>query len=416
MQIFVNTNYDFIKLRLYAVAFSILFSLIGVALFMRNGINWGIDFAGGASIVLKFKDQVPIDRLRVDLKDATIQQYGKAEDRAVLIRLPQQGREGDYAGQTVEKLLRDLNPNAGDKLDLNYHGRDRLTDLLTLTDPDNKGSRPEARTYYADIAKKVIDKRSELGIYNNMSQVTSVPGVTTGIARVLNEKAFLGAFNGLNQETVGPQVGRELQQKAIWAVVLSTIAMGIYLWLRFDLMFGVSAMVCIVHDVIVSLAFLAMINGEFSLNIVAALLLIVGYSINDTVVTYDRVRENRRRLKTRATLEEQLNLAMNQTLSRTILTSGSVVIVLIALLIFGGRVIHEFAWILLIGVIAGTYSTVTIVPAVAVAWNKMTGRKHDIAGPASRAKSEARDETAPNPKRKTVRPADRDPTPPPVAV
>src|SRR5207245_6639377 len=138
--------------------------------------------------------------------------------------------------------------------------------------------------------------------------------------------------------------------------------------------------VCIIHAVLVSLAFLAMIRGEFSLNIVAALLLIVGYSINDTVVTYDRMRENRK-LKTRMTLEEQLNLAMNQTLSRTILTSGSVVLVLIALILFGGKVIHEFAWILLIGVIAGTYSTVTIVPAVAIAWNNLTGRKHDIAGP-----------------------------------
>ena len=150
-------------------------------------------------------------------------------------------------------------------------------------------------------------------------------------------------------------------------------------------MFGASAIVCIIHDVLMSLAFLMMINGEFSLNIVAALLLIVGFSINDTVVMYDRVRENRRKLKTRMTLEEQLNLSMNQTLSRTILTSGSVVIVLVALLLFGGKVIHEFAWILLIGVLAGTYSTVTIVPAVAIAWNNLTGRTHDLAGPSNRA-------------------------------
>jgi multidrug efflux pump subunit AcrB len=153
------------------------------------------------------------------------------------------------------------------------------------------------------------------------------------------------------------------------------------------MMFGFAAIVCIIHDVLVSLAFLGMINGEFSLNIVAALLLIVGYSINDTVVMYDRVRENRRKLKTRMSLEEQLNLAMNQTLSRTILTSGSVIIVLIALILFGGKVIHEFAWILLIGVLAGTYSTVTIVPAVAIAWNNLTGRKHDISGPTSRARA-----------------------------
>jgi preprotein translocase subunit SecF len=146
-----------------------------------------------------------------------------------------------------------------------------------------------------------------------------------------------------------------------------------------------------------SLAFLMMINGEFSLNIVAALLLIVGFSINDTVVMYDRVRENRRKLKTRMTLEEQLNLAMNQTLSRTILTSGSVVVVLVALILFGGKVIHEFAWILLIGVLAGTYSTVTIVPAVAIAWNNLTGRTHDLSGPAARSRVEARVETVPPP-------------------
>ena len=403
MQIFVNSKYDFVRWRFYAVGFSVVFMLLGLAAFFKHGINWGIDFAGGATISLKFKDTVPMDRLRADLSSASIQQYGKAEDRAVLIRLPHQATEGDYAGQTVAKLNADLNPQGASKLDLNFHGRDRLTELLTSIDPDAKGTTPAARDYYRNIAQNIVAKRSEVGIFTNMSQVTTAPGVTTRIAGVLNDKCFLGVFNVLNQDTVGPQVGHDLQQKAIWAVVLSTLAMGVYLWLRFDLMFGVSAIACIVHDVLMSLAFLMMINGEFSLNIVAALLLIVGYSINDTVVTYDRVRENRRKLKQRMSLEEQLNLAMNQTLSRTILTSGSVVIVLIALIIFGGKVIHEFAWILLIGVLAGTYSTVTIVPAVAIAWNNLTGRKHDISGPTRSARiEEPRSETREPRKRKAV--------------
>ena len=394
MQIFVNTNYDFVKYRFYAVVFSLIWVLVGLGLFLKNGINWGIDFAGGANIILEFQGDPPISRLRADLTDATIQPYDRPEKHSVLIRLPQLKKETDYAGQVVAKLNRDFNGNPG-KFDLNFQGRDALTELLAGADPDNKGTRPDARQYYSQIAQNIESKRSDLGIFTNIQQVVSAPGVTTGVARILNEKCFLGAFNIRDQETVGPQVGKELQMKAIWAVILSTLAMGAYLWLRFDLMFGVAAVVCIIHDVCVSLAFLAFINGEFSLNIVAALLLIVGYSINDTVVTYDRVRENRRKLKTRATLEEQLNLAMNQTLSRTILTSGSVVIVLIALIAFGGKVIHEFAWILLIGVIAGTYSTVTIVPAVAIAWNNLTGRKHDIAGPAARPKVEAapREET-----------------------
>jgi preprotein translocase subunit SecF len=408
MQLFVNTKYDFIRWRFAAVAFSVVWVLIGAAFFLKHGINWGIDFAGGANITLKFKDKVPVDHLRSLLTDAAIQQYGKAEDNAVLIRLPEQKKEGDYAGQTVERLRQALNPEAkSDKIDVNYFGRERIAEVLFQADPDRKGTNADARKYYETAAQSIINKRSELGLFTNMQQVVTAPGVTTGMAGVLNQKVYLGAFNPLNQETVGPQVGRELQRQAILAVVLATLAMGVYLWLRFDLMFGASAVVCIIHDVCVSLAFLGMINGEASLNIVAALLLIVGFSINDTVVMYDRVRENRRKIKTRMSFEEQLNLAMNQTLSRTILTSGSVVIVLLALILFGGKVIHEFAWILMIGVLAGTYSTITIVPAVAVAWNKWTGRKHDITGPAARPRVETasavRDEQPPAPRQRKRR-------------
>ena len=403
MQIFANSNYNFVKARFFAVAFSILWILVGFGLYAKNGINWGIDFAGGASIVLKFKDAVPMDRLRGQLADASIQQYGKAEENSVLIRLPQLQQEGDYAGQAVAKINAALNPDAASKLDLNFQGRERIVELLLQTDPENKGSNETAKATYETIAQNIINERSKLGLFKNMSQVAGAPGVTSNVSRVLNEKAFLGAFNVLNQETVGPQVGKELQQKAIWAVVFSTLAMGLYLWIRFDIMFGFAAIVCIVHDILVALAFLPMIGAEFSLNIVAALLLVVGYSINDTVVTYDRVRENRRKMKTKMAFEDQLNLAMNQTLSRTILTSGSVVLVLISLIVFGGKVIHDFAWVLLIGVIAGTYSTVTIVPAVAIAWNNLTGRKHDIAGPAARSRVESpRDETPATRKRRAV--------------
>jgi preprotein translocase SecF subunit len=186
---------------------------------------------------------------------------------------------------------------------------------------------------------------------------------------VLNERCFLGRFNLLNQETVGPQVGSQLQMKAFWAIVASSVAMGLYIWLRFDFVFGFAAMICIVHDVLIALTFLLLMNLEFSLNVVAAILTIVGYSVNDTVVTYDRVRENRKKIKKPMSLAEHLNLAMNQTLSRTILTAGTVFLVLVAMLIFGGEVIRGFSWILTIGVISGTYSTLYILPAVAVGWD-----------------------------------------------
>ncbi|MGZ8849088.1 MAG: hypothetical protein ACXW3E_02115 [Thermoanaerobaculia bacterium] len=179
MQLFVDTNYDFVKWRFYAVAFSVLFMLIGVGFYLKNGINWGIDFAGGANIVLKFKGPVPVDRLRAELTDASIQQYGKAEENEVLIRLPQLEREADYAGQTVAKLNADLNPEAkSGKLDINYFGRDRVLDVIYTADPDRKGMNDEAKNYYTQVAENIIAKRSELGIFTSMNQVTSVPGVT----------------------------------------------------------------------------------------------------------------------------------------------------------------------------------------------------------------------------------------------
>ncbi|MEA2488997.1 MAG: SecD/SecF fusion protein [Acidobacteriota bacterium] len=372
MQIFVNPNYQFVKHRWKGVAVSVVFVLAGLAAYFVNGVNWGIDFAGGASITLKFKDTPPLAELRNDLPDATIQQYGKPQDRALLIRLPKIGQETDYAGQTVERLRVKLNPeSAAGKLDVNYYGADRLASLLQQADPDRKGTQPSAVLYYEQLAKKVIQHRSELGMFTSMQQVTSTEGVSPAVATLVNEKVFLGDFNVLNQETVGPRVGEELQTKAIWAIVLSSLAMGIYIWLRFrDLTFGLGAVVCIIHDVAIALAFLLIMKLEFSLNIVAALLTIVGYSINDTVVMYDRIRENKRKIKKPMSLGEHLDLSINQTLSRTILTSGSVFLVLVALIAFGGDVIRGFAWILMMGVISGTYSTLLIVPAVAVGFDK----------------------------------------------
>jgi preprotein translocase subunit SecF len=374
MRFFENPNYDFIKYRWHAVVISSIIILAGLGLYLTRGVNLGVDFAGGANIVLKFREEVPLAQLRGALNDATIQQYGRAQDNEVLIRLPQLGREGDYAGEVVSTLHRTMNPEAATKHDLNYLGSDRLASLLLQNDPDNRGTNPAAVQHYNQLADQVIERRSELGIFTSMQQATQ--GMSAGAAKVMNERTFLGDFNVLNQETVGPQVGGQLQRKAFWAIVLSSIAMAIYIWLRFrDLAFGIAAIVCIIHDVLIAMTFLIAMNLEFSLNVVAAILTIVGYSVNDTVVTFDRVRENMRKIKKPMGLAEHLNLAMNQTLSRTILTAGTVFLVLLSLLAFGGEVIRGFSWILTIGVISGTYSTLFIVPAVVVAWAQRRNRR-----------------------------------------
>ena len=379
MKIFENPNYNFIKYRWHAVILSLIVIGVGVAVYLTRGVNVGVDFAGGANIVLKFQSAVPLEQLRSELPAATIQQYGAAAENAVLIRLPKQATESDYAGAVVGALHTGLNPEAATKHDLNYLGSDRLTALLIERDPENRGTNPAATLYYTDAARKIIDKRSEIGIFTSMQQATE--GTTPAIAKVLNERCFLGRFNLLNQETVGPQMGRQLQMKAFWAIVASSIAMGLYIWIRFDFVFGVAAMICIVHDVLIALTFLLLMNLEFSLNVVAAILTIVGYSINDTVVTYDRVRENRKKIKKPMGLSEHLNLAMNQTLSRTILTSGTVFLVLLAMLFLGGEVIRGFSWILTIGVVSGTYSTLYILPAVAVGWDNWKSKRRPPAVP-----------------------------------
>ena len=398
MQIFVNPDYKFVKHRWQGIAVSVLFVLAGLAAYFMNGINMGIDFAGGASITLKFKDTVPLAELRNDLRDATIQQYGKPEDKAVLIRLPEQKKEQDYAGSVVKSLNEKMNPEQATRHDLNFLGTDRLSSLFKQNDPDRRGSNPAAIAFYDDLASRIIDKRSQLGIFTNMSQVTSVPGVSANVATLLGQKAFLGKFNLLNQETVGPQVGSELQQKALLAILLSSLAMGLYIWLRFDFIFGMGAVACILHDVAIALAFMLIMKLEFSLNIVAALLTIVGYSINDTVVMYDRVRENKRKIKKPMSLAEHLDLAINQTLSRTILTSGATLIVVIALYFLGGEVLNTFALTLIIGIIVGTYSSIYVAASIVVIWKNFQNRRKLAVVPApAPVKAPAVPPTAPTP-------------------
>lgn len=390
MEIFTNTRFDFLRWRYHVLAATILFTIIGFGWFAARGLNVGIDFSGGANVVLRFKNAVPIDSLRAAVPSATIQRYGRAEDNSVLIRLPKLQQEGDYAGQVVQTLHARMNPEASQKLDLNFQGRAAIAELLKAEDPDKQGTTAGAHDYYYNLAQAIITRRSELGLFRTYGEVTSIAGVSPATGQVLASKTLLGEFNVLGQETVGPQVGRELQNKAIWAIALSTLAMGIYIAVRFDFRFGVAAIITLVHDVLVAFAFLVLVGGEFSLITVAAFLMIIGYSINDTVVIYDRVRENVKKSRVRESFEDLMNRSLNQTLSRTVLTGGSVLLILLSLILFGGEVIHDFALLLFAGVIIGTLSTLWIVPAVVLAWNRWVSKSRGGEGAGRRMETAAR--------------------------
>lgn len=185
----------------------------------------------------------------------------------------------------------------------------------------------------------------------------------------------LAAQFGQNQaeirriESVGPKVGKELRERATWSVIAATVMMGLYIWFRFEFRFGVGAVIALVHDVLVTIGALVLANYEFDLTIVAALLTIVGFSVNDTVIVCDRIRENMRRNK-REGLEKVINTSINETLSRTIITTGTALLVLVALFVLGGAVIRPFAFALLVGFFSGVYSTIFIASPVILLWEK----------------------------------------------
>jgi preprotein translocase SecF subunit len=193
--------------------------------------------------------------------------------------------------------------------------------------------------------------------------------VTQKIRDVLGADATLGKFEIRRVEYVGPQVGRELQLQAIYAVLTGMVGIMLYIALRFDLKGGVAAIVAVVHDVIVCLGAISLAHREFSLPVLAALLTIIGFSVNDTIVAYDRLRENRGKLVQRGrSFAVQMNDAVNQTLSRTVLTSLTVFFSTAILLVFGGKVLQDFAFVLFVGVITGTYSTIYVAGALVVDW------------------------------------------------
>lgn len=212
-------------------------------------------------------------------------------------------------------------------------------------------------------------------------------GIESLTARITEQfTAAFGAegFEVRRTEMVGPKVGKELRQKGMLAVFWSLLGMLAYIWFRFELRFGVGAVIALIHDVVITLGALSLTGTAIDLPIIAALLTLVGYSVNDTIIVCDRIRENRRRL-TRQPLSEVVNTSINETLSRTIITSGTTLLVVITLFIFGGGVIHDFAFVLLVGVTVGTYSSIFIASPILILWENLAARRTSAAALKGRA-------------------------------
>ncbi len=199
-------------------------------------------------------------------------------------------------------------------------------------------------------------------------------GLSDKVRVALQNKFGAESLEVRRVEVVGPKVGKDLREKGMLAVVFSLVGMLIYIWFRFELRFGVGAVLCLFHDVTITVGAFSILNKPIDLIIVAALLTIIGYSINDTIVVCDRVRENIKKMSSKS-LSEIINVSLNQTLSRTILTNATVIMVLLVLFFFGGEVLHDFAFSLLVGCFFGTYSTVYIAGPLIIYWEKLFPKK-----------------------------------------
>jgi preprotein translocase subunit SecF len=378
MELLRDTNIDFMKYRRFWIALSLVLLAVGVyTVFGPHPLNLGIDFAGGTQITLGFREQPDVDRLRNLLEQAgmkpQIQSFGKAGDNQVIIKTAvAKGSEEGSRERIVSALAKTYNQGKTG-LDLNQAGIDALTRFLVQTNPDRVAQGPEAAVaHYSGIAEQILRERRQNGIFESWDRVSKVQGVSPAVIAALQQRAVLGEFAVLGSENVGPQVGKELRSQGFWAVVLSLLGMLAYIWFRFELRFGIGAIMASLHDVTVTLGLYTLMGFEFNLTTIAAFLTLIGYSVNDTVVIFDRIRENMRKSR-RKPLMELLNESLNQTLSRTIITSGLTFLTVLSLLLLGGDVLRGFAFIMTVGIIVGTYSTIYIAGPFAMLWESLFG-------------------------------------------
>ncbi len=372
MRFFHNTKIRFMEFRWYWIVASTVLNLIAIWLiFLGPGFNYGVDFAGGTQLTLKFKSEPNLARIRSSLEalrlgDVTIQRFDEPELHEVLVHMQNpKGQEGDFTARMMQALEKEFG-GGGAKLDINLQGTAAIEDSLAQADPDKAGGTvDERRAHYKPMVDALLELRKRNGIIGGAGDVASVSAVSAAARAYLAQNAHFGDFALLAAENVGPIVGKDLRQKATYAVTFSLLGMLVYIWVRFKLQYGIGAIVANIHDTLITLGALVVTHRPIDLPTIAALLTLVGYSTNDTVVIFDRIRE-RLKLERGKPLITVMDEAINATLSRTIITSGLTWVVVLALFFFGGDVINTFAFVLVIGIVVGTYSSMYIASPIAL--------------------------------------------------
>ena len=386
MELFHGVNIDWMGKAKYFVALSLTLLLIGaLSIYQKKGLQYGIDFRGGTLVYVRFASAPPLDQLRKGLSaeglgNSQIQSISDISDpnaHEVVIGLEQKG-QGDEAldagKQAILTALHKTLGTGGDSLpDFNSVTPPVLADYLTRKDPLGLGTNAGQR--YTQLAQRLTDARDKNhnGILTNFDELRNVEGADGRVLASLREGFSLGDFTIRNVEIVGPKVGAQLRRQAILATLYALAGMLVYIAFRFEWVYGAAAVIAVFHDVLITLGFFSLFHYEISLTVIAALLTLVGYSMNDTIVIFDRVRENLRLMR-RESLPAIVNRSINQTLSRTILTSGLTFITVLVLFLMGGQVLRSFSFAMVVGVVVGTYSSFGIAAPIVVVWNKFRGQ------------------------------------------
>jgi preprotein translocase subunit SecF len=397
VELFHDVKIDWLGKKWYFLGFSLIFSVSGLlSLFFWHGLPLDVDFRGGTVVRVKFADKPNLDLIRsaankAGLKDPRIAQFGPAASDEVLITLSLGQTSEAALDQGRAAIVNTLTRNystAGEqnqgKLDLDNASRGGLAQWLEQQDPEHMGDTDAAQTHYQQQADAVLQYRDaqHSGLIDSVSDLHGL--VDPAVLTALEQGGYASGFSVRSVEIVGAQVGQQLQKQAILATLYSLLGMLIYLWFRFELIYGVAAVVACFHDTLITVGAFSLTNTEVSLTVIAAILTLVGYSMNDTIVVFDRIRENLR-LSRREPLADLVNRSINQTLSRTVLTSGLTFLTVLSLFLFGGEVLHPFSFALVIGILIGTYSSIAIAAPMLVAYQDWrAGRGKTTALPAAK--------------------------------
>ncbi len=388
MEFFKNVNVDWMGKAKYFVALSAILLIAGWTAILKNGgIKYGIDFRGGTLVYVRFAGPAPVDQIRkglaaAGLADSSIQTIsdtvlssGAQNDVVIGLEQKGQGDETLDAGKQaiLDALHKTFGTAADGKLDFNSVTKDSLAVYLTQKDPLLLGSTAADR--YNQLAQRLLAARDteHSGILTSFDELKNVEGATPAVVSSLNNGFVLGNFAIRNVEVVGPKVGAQLRRQAFFATLYALAGMLVYIAFRFEWVYGVAAVIAVFHDVLITLGFFALFHYEISLTVIAALLTLVGYSMNDTIVIFDRVREDLRLMR-KDSFPDVVNKAINQTLSRTILTSGLTFLTVLVLFLLGGEVLRPFSFAMVVGVVVGTYSSFGIAAPIVVWWNKYRGQ------------------------------------------